>query len=336
MRTLAKRLRAFFQPDDFIQADAQGIFEIVYGRAPSEKESQHLNYLLGSSQTGNLVELFRRITSGFDHQTLTTPFEIRFGKRDVEFISIHGIDLAIDNADISVGQPLQQGEFEPHLVHFFSQRLKPGMTFVDIGANIGIYSILAARLVGETGKVICFEPNTENCRLILLSIHRNHFQNVTLHPVALADKMGHALFSTHIGSNGGLTFDSEQQLLIPNCVVVPTFRLEDLIEDKVDFIKMDVEGAEGMVVKGAGTLIDTYRPIVTSEFSMEMLPRVSGVTGKEFIQFFVDRQYLPFLVNRNTKELELIEDLNLFTDQYGPLTRIEDLAFFPNESSNRI
>src|SRR2546421_6316813 len=129
------------------------------------------------------------------------------------------------------------------------------MVVVDVGANLGFHSMLAANLVGRSGKVLCIEPNSENCRLILLSIDENQFSQVVLYPVALSNRQGYALFTAHIGSNGGFLPATEESLLSPNCVVVPTFPLDALIQGKVDFMKIDTEGAEGLIIGGAKSLI---------------------------------------------------------------------------------
>jgi FkbM family methyltransferase len=225
--------------------------------------------------------------------------------------------------------PLFRGEYEPHLFKLFSETLKPGMVFMDIGANIGFYSMLAASRVGEGGKVISFDPNTENCRLLMLSINKNGFNNVSLYPFALGGKSGYAMFSTHIGSNGGLIPDTEDSLVNPNCVIVPITRLDDLIDEKVDLIKIDVEGAEGLVIEGAKKLIEKHRPIITSEFSLEMLPRVSGMSGKEYLGYFRDQDYATYICERQTQELVAIESVDAFVNGYGEVTRIEDLVFMP-------
>jgi FkbM family methyltransferase len=238
-----------------------------------------------------------------------------------------GIKFAIDKTDLSVGLPLKRGDFEPHLMKFYMDQLRAGMTFIDVGANIGIYSMLAAKLVGQEGRVLSFEPNSENCRLIMLSAHRNGFRNVTLFPLALGNDVGHVLFSTHIGSNGGLIPDSH--LSHDSCVVVPILRLDDLVETRVDCIKMDVEGAEGLVSKGASRLIKKHRPIITSEFSLEMLGRVSGMAGTDYLRYFESKDYNVFLIERSSGRLSAIHDIESFVRNYGEQTRIVDLAFLP-------
>ena len=199
---------------------------------------------------------------------------MRFSEQDVAYIPMHGFELAVDALDFSVSQPLANGSYEPHLRAFYEAQSKPGMTFIDVGAEIGLYSMPAAHLVGERGRVISFEPNSENCRLILLSAIKNRFKNVALFPLALSDTIGYHSFAMFLGSNGGMLPSDESVLNDLNCTVVPTMRMDDFVHERVDVIKIDVEGAEGLVVRGAEKLIEQYRPLVTSEFSMEMLPRL--------------------------------------------------------------
>ena len=230
---LSGRESHHFQTDQVVD-----IFQLVYGRPHNAEELDSLAQIWRTGQKHDGASVFRAIVSGYDHQKLPTPFMVRFSSQDIEYIPVKDFELAVDTADVSVSLPLRQGTHEPHLINFFHERLKGGMVFVDVGANIGLYSMLAAQAVGAKGKVFSFEPNSENCRLIMLSAQRNECENVTVFPFALGDQVGHALFTSHIGTNGGIIPDTRVSLLNPSCVVVPVARLEDLIRDKVDVIKM--------------------------------------------------------------------------------------------------
>jgi hypothetical protein len=92
---------------------------------------------------------------------------------------------------------------------------------------------------------------------------------------------------------------------------------------------MDVEGAEGLVSKGASRLIKKHRPIITSEFSLEMLGRVSGMAGTDYLRYFESKDYNVFLIERSSGRLSAIHDIESFVRNYGEQTRIVDLAFLP-------
>src|SRR5262250_1998178 len=90
---------------------------------------------------------------------------------------------------------------EPHVTRVMCALLQPGAVMVDIGANIGYYTLLAAARVGSTGKVIAFEPSIDNCALLHKSLQANRFENVVLHNVAVADTASVVGFRMH-ESNG--------------------------------------------------------------------------------------------------------------------------------------
>ena len=90
-----------------------------------------------------------------------------------------------------------------------------------------------------------------------------------------------------------------------------------------------------MIVAGARNLIDRNRPIITSEFSTEMLQRISGISGRTYLEYFQSMGYRIFLIDRATHALDPIDDIGAFLEGYV-LGRIEDLAFFPTTGPNAI
>ena len=219
----------------------------------------------------------RRMLGTIEHQVAPTSFSVQLAQGDAVRCMVGDVELLADAADAAVTPGLRSGEYESHLTAVFERYCTPGMTVVDVGANLGYYSLLASKLVGESGRVIALEPNSENCRLLLSSLRLHGTGNVQLVPVAADTATGWAYYSTHVGSNGGLIDDRD--LLAHPGVVVPTFRLDDIVDGPVGFLKMDVEGAEGRVVKGATRLIERDRPVITTELKEEMLQRVSGILG---------------------------------------------------------
>ncbi len=312
------------------------LFRTLYGRAATAAEAERLAGIEALGLASPAARA-RHILARFDRQEHPSPFTVRFGADDLAYVPAHGAELAVDRADIALGGPLlHDGRYEDHLSRFLEDQIRPGMTVVDIGANIGYHTLLAAGRVGPTGRVLAFEPNSENCRLLLLSLRRSGLAHVTLFPVGLSDRAGAAYFSPHLGSNGGLLSPAEATLLNPNCVVIPTLRLDDLTADtRVDLIKLDTEGAEGLIVAGARRLLERDRPVVTSEFSTEMLGRVSGVTGREFLDGFRALGYRAHLIERGTGDLCPIDDPGAFLDGFA-LGRIEDLAFLPTTGPHAV
>jgi FkbM family methyltransferase len=269
----------------------------------------------------------RRMLGTIEHQVAPTSFSVQLGNEDAVRCMVGGVELFCDAADAAVTPGLVSGAYEVHLSTAFEKYCTPGMTVIDVGANLGYYSLLASRLVGPSGRVIALEPNSENCRLLLSSLGLNESTNVQLLPVAADTATGWAYYSTHVGSNGGL-IDSGDLLSHPG-VVVPTFRLDDLVDGTVGFLKMDVEGAEGRVVRGATRIIERDRPIVTTELKDEMLRRVSGTTVADYLGYFEALGYTPSLLEKATGAEKPYASVAELLADWGEADELRDVLLLP-------
>lgn len=290
----------------------------------------------GSRKVEDLATV-RRILGALDRQAAPSPVSVRFGRPDLVEAEVHGITLVLDRADTAVSRGIiEERHYEPHLTAVFERFCGPGMTVLDVGSNVGFYTMLASKLVGPTGRVCAFDPNSENCRLLLLSARANVADNVEVFPVALAESTGWSYFSPHEGSNGGLldaSIDGGPVGLVDGRgSIVPTFRLDDLVPGPVHFMKLDVEGAEGRVVAGARRLLEAYRPVVTTELSGEMLARVSRCSPREFLGTFVDLGYALHLLDRAGLEPEALDGPEELLARYTDPLQIENILLLPPEA----
>jgi FkbM family methyltransferase len=274
-------------------------------------------------------ETIRRMIGSVDQQVATASMVVRLGPGDVEYREVGGLRLALDRADASVARQVEAaGGYEPHLTAAFRRHCAPGMTVVDVGANIGYYSMLAAQLVGPTGRVYAIEPSSENCRLLLASITANGLENIELLPLACDSRRGWVYLRSHVGSNAGLV--PADDVVTAVGTVVPAFRLDELVEGPVHLLKLDVEGAEARVVEGATQLLQRDRPIVTSELSCEMLPRVSGVAVEDYLGGFFELGYRLFMLDKAGGEPVAYESAQALLDSWGDPYRIEDVLLLPH------
>ena len=273
------------------------------------------------------VSTIRRMLGTIEHQRAPTAFSVQLTENDAVPCTVGDVELLCDAADAAVTPGLRSGEYEPHLTAVFERYCRPGMTVVDVGANLGYYSLLAARLVGPSGRVVALEPNSENCRLLLSSLRRSGLGNVQVLPVAADVEKGWAYYSTHVGSNGGLIDDGD--LLTRPGVVVPTFRLDDLVAGPVGLVKMDVEGAEGRVVRGATRLIEHERPIVTTELKEEMLTRVSNSTLGEYLSYFEGLGYTAALLEKETGAVKPYASVADLLADWGGRDELRDVLLLP-------
>jgi FkbM family methyltransferase len=274
------------------------------------------------------VSTIRRMIGMIEHQEAPTAFSVQLSDKDALLCTVGEIELFCDPADAAVTPGLRSGEYEPQLTSVFQRYCKPGMTVVDVGANVGYYSLLASKLVGPSGRVIALEPNSENCRLLLSSLRLAGITNVELIPVACDRATGWAYYSTHVGSNGGLVDD--QDLLAHPGVVVPTFRLDDIVESPVGLLKMDVEGAEARVVAGATRLIESSRPIITTELTRDMLRNVSAVSIADYLGYFEGLGYTPTVLESSTGAEKPYPSVAALLEDWGGRNELRDVLLVPS------
>jgi FkbM family methyltransferase len=300
------------------------LVHLIYPTLPAE-----LRGAIDTAGSGDLTEVstVRKMLGMIEHQVAPTAFMVQLTEADAERCTVGGVELFCDAADAAVTPGLRSGNYEPHLTRVFERYCAPGMTVVDVGANLGYYSLLASRLVGTSGRVIALEPNSENCRLLLSSLRLNGSTNVELLPVAADVATGWAYYSTHVGSNGGL-IDAGDLLTHPG-VVVPTFRLDELVSGRVDFLKMDVEGAEGRVMRGATGLIERDRPIVTTELKDEMLARVSEMSVRQYLGYFESLGYRPTLLDANGGAERPYPSVDAMLAAWGEPDQLRDVLLIP-------
>jgi FkbM family methyltransferase len=151
--------------------------------------------------------------------------------------------------------------WEPDVVRKIVSTIRPGMTVVDVGAHVGYYTLVFAKYVGATGRVISFEPLPANFALLEKNVELNQLKHVDLFNSAIFSRSGDLAISIPPDSNSG-----EASVMQPpgdNQLHVPATTL-DLVSSnldlKPDFLKIDVEGCEFEVLRGAQQTIRTCRP----------------------------------------------------------------------------
>ncbi len=190
--------------------------------------------------------------------------------------------------------------YEPHVTSALTGLLRPGDTFLDVGANIGYFALLGAALVGPAGRVIAIEPNPHNCDLIGRSLEANGFAHVEIHPVALAEMAG--TFALDVGgpnTNGRLVEvdpGADPAWLTVEAVVADDY-LGEL--ERLDVIKMDIEGAEPRALEGLAGLVRVHRPVILTEFSPALIAETSHVTPEAFLRRLAEWGYELSILGRD-------------------------------------
>jgi FkbM family methyltransferase len=264
-----------------------------------------------------------------DQQAAESPVTIRWSVDDLDVVDVGGVRMSLDRADASVSIQIAAGEYEPHVAAMLDRLLGPGDVFVDVGANVGYHTFRAASHVGVDGRVIAVEANPENARLLAHTIESNGLTNVDLVPLALAAGRGYVSFGTHVGSNGGFLADGAATTGSGRGTIVPTIALDDLGLDRVSVVKIDVEGAEGIVIDGALDTIRQQRPSFVMEFSQEMTTRVSARSPEAHLQRFVEWGYTIAIIDRTSCEPRPLGSVDELLADWGDFFRIEDLLLTP-------
>jgi FkbM family methyltransferase len=303
------------------------VLGLLFPEGLDPDQNHRVRYAIGDAPPS--IAAARVALGALDQQTTESPVTIRWGVADLVHVAVGDVQMALDRADASVSVQIIDGGYEPHVAAVLDRLLGPGDVFVDVGANVGYHTFRAATRVGADGRVIAVEANPENARLIAHTIESNGLTNIELVPMALADGRGYANFGTHVGSNGGFLPDKANVTGSGRGTIVPTIALDDLGLDRVEVVKIDVEGGEGIVIDGARATILRHRPAFVMEFSQEMTTRVSGRTPHEHLERFIDWGYSIAIIDRATHEPQPVGSVGQLLDRWGDFLRIEDLLLVP-------
>lgn len=188
------------------------------------------------------------------------------------------------------------GCFEPNEFAFLDKILAPGMTFIDAGANDGLFTLFAAQRVGPTGQVWAFEPSEREFVRLQRNLQLNQLGNVRALKMALSNQDGQAELKIaddeHSGQN--TLGDFAYQIPVARHERVSTSRLDNLAHNtelqRLDLIKLDVEGAELSVLAGASALLRKHRPLLLMEVNDNAL-QLQGANGATIVEFLRAHDY---------------------------------------------
>jgi FkbM family methyltransferase len=160
------------------------------------------------------------------------------------------------------------GSYEEAELKVLANHLKPDNVFIDIGANFGLYSLIASQYISEEGSIFCFEPFPENYKSLCTNLSLNHLTRVTAENKAVGSEMGELkLYNNSKENNLGMV--SSKKTKDSDVVTVTKVSLDDYLQtkslEKITFIKIDVEGFEYEVLQGMKKTLQRYDPIILIE-----------------------------------------------------------------------
>jgi FkbM family methyltransferase len=250
-------------------------------------------------------------------QNLIEHWPPRWGKSAVEQVATHklvgslcrigilgpariqvepGMSFLLDPRDLIAVSILRGGEWQSEIWEAISPVLSEGAVFLDVGAHIGYFSMKASARVGKTGHIVAFEPNPETLKLLRENVTANKTGNVTVEPIACTDREQTLTLWTSASFNTGMSSLARENADIsyeepPRPYTVRGRPIDDVVRElnltKVNAIKVDVEGAELEVLRGAMKTLKRFHPKLVVEVDSRQLANfkttpedlVSVITG---------------------------------------------------------
>jgi len=229
-----------------------------------------------------------------------------------DVVEVFGHKMFLDREDslrLSVGEV-----HDPPGTELIKKEIKKGDIVLDIGANIGYFTLLFAKLVGKEGKVFAFEPDPDNFSLLEKNVKLNGYQNVILIRGAVSSETGKIrLYLSEENKADNRIYNSGDSR---RSIEVEAIRLDDYFESyegEIDFIKMDIQGAEAKAIQGMPLLLQKNRSIkLLTEFWPFGLTK-SGVEPEVYLNLLTDYHFELYDIKRKKTKKELAGILQTYT-----------------------
>jgi FkbM family methyltransferase len=216
-----------------------------------------------------------------------------------------------------------EGDWFETELEFWRNQIQPGMTVIDVGANVGVYAFSAARQVGSTGRVLAVEPFAGCVQCLQETCRINALPWVTVCPGAASDRNGTAKLALQAASelNEVIIGETDPE---GNFAEVDCFTLDSLVEkahlDRVDFLKIDAEGHELQVLQGSDYILSTFRPVILYE-------NIAGQQGsnRPVAEYLQAKGYRLFRYQPYVQQLIAIESLDDLAGNLNLLAILHDI-----------
>ncbi|WP_287636472.1 MULTISPECIES: FkbM family methyltransferase [unclassified Microcystis] len=210
---------------------------------------------------------------------------------------------------------LAQGDWFEAEMELWRTQIRPDMTVIDVGANVGVYTFSAAQRVGETGKVIAIEPFKACVNCLQETSRINQLPWVKIYEAAASDHCGSAKLSLHNASElNEVISDNSPNYDLANTVTIQCLTLDSLIETenltRVDWLKIDAEGHEIKVLQGAERLLTEFKPNIIYE-------NIAGAHGSNgaIMEYIQAKGYQVYSYRPYIQELVPVTDANQLNSQ---------------------
>ena len=221
-----------------------------------------------------------------------------------EFSIIQGSKMYLDpgdSLDLSINGVY--GELDTKIIR---DNIKEGDIVIDVGANIGYYTLIFAQLVGASGKVFAFEPEPKNFEILKKNIEVNNYQNIIAEQKIVSDESG--MVKLFIAEKGIVGHRLQQKTDSQKFIEVESILLDNYLKnlnlsEKINFIKIDVEGAEVKVLEGSKIMIEKSDQLkIFTEFNREDIKKYD-YNPEYLLSFLIKNKFNFFLPNYKTNTI---------------------------------
>ena len=236
---------------------------------------------------------FIRKVKNYSHSYLQTDHAEVFGNK--LFLNKKGLALSISH----------YGTYEQSEAKVMEEKIKGGNIVVDVGANIGLHTLNMARIVGNTGQVFAFEPDPSNFKILGKNVKVNNYKNIILEQKAVGDKHGRATLyqSDDPGRHRIFPQTKAKGQVQVELTSLDKYFIDSNLVDKINFIKIDVEGLEFSVLKGMKNILKNNKKI---KMIFEFMPKnimEACFTPIELLNYLTSYDLKLFCIDESTKKL---------------------------------
>ncbi len=240
-------------------------YRLILQREPDEPGLHHYRQLVAAGLTREA--LAQAFLHSEEHRQ-----RLRHEHRSDEVaVELGGYQVMVDRSDPDFGADIAHWRvYEEPVRQALREQLAPDDVCLDVGANVGVMTFLAATVVGANGRVIAVEPNPDNVQLLYRGLLLNRFTNVEVLPLAASDRRSVFALSGHSNTELEDAGPPDTDGRLVQAVV-----LDDLLGDlpRLDLVKLDIEGCEPAALRGLARLVTTHRPTLLVEFNPRCLTR---------------------------------------------------------------
>jgi FkbM family methyltransferase len=229
---------------------------------------------------------------------------------------------------------IRRGHWEPQETDAFIGCLQPGAFIVDVGANFGHYAMVASKFTGPDGLVVAFEPHRATFALLQENCALQACQNIKPVQAGVAAENGELALTGDTANPGGHSFVAANVYGHGDTEHVPVHALDSYLTDhhpgrKLDVIKIDVQGLEGQVIRGAAETIERDRPILFIEISPVPM-RNAGEDYRDLLHFFEQQRYTVHLLDQTDGRLMRVDYAEAEKRLANPAIEYLDCVFKPD------